>query len=103
MSNHKESHTEHKLRNVAKTVSELPETQNIKENVVGLAHKLQEASSDAAEYASQYAQDQVRQLKSASQEAIKDVEKQIKSNPYQSTFLAFMAGAALSYLFGRRS
>ncbi len=102
MSSHKELHVEHKLRNIAKTAGDLPEVQNIKENVVGLAHKLQETSAEAAEHTIQYAQDQAKHLKSTGQEAMKEVEKQIKSNPYQSTLLAFLAGAAMSYLFKRR-
>lgn len=102
MSNHKELHVEHKLRNIAKTAGDLPEVQNIKENVMGLAHKLQEASVETAEHAIQYAQGQAKHLKSTGQETMKEIEKQIKSNPYQSTLLAFLAGAAVSYLFKRR-
>lgn len=102
MSSHKESHADHKLRNIAKTVSEFPETKDIKENVLGLAHKLQDASAETAEHAMQYAQDQAKHLKSTGQDAMKKVEKQIKSNPLQSMLYAFLAGAAVSYLFKRR-
>ena len=80
-----------------------PNIQGIKENVVGLAHDIRDASTDKAHDMADYVQDRMGDMKASGSHTAEKIEKRIKSKPGQSVAIAFVAGLLASFVFGRRS
>lgn len=75
---------------------------DFKENVVGLARDIRDASADKAHDAADYVRDRMDDLKTSGTDAVEKIEKRIQSKPGQSVAIAFVAGIVTSLLFGRR-
>lgn len=91
-------------RKVEKSIKEtFPEVEAIKENIVGLAHNLKDASNDKAHMTVDYIHEKAEDLKIFGTGTIAKIEKSIRANPAQSIGIAFAAGIIASYLIGRRS
>jgi ElaB/YqjD/DUF883 family membrane-anchored ribosome-binding protein len=80
-----------------------PEIQHIKDDVLSLARNVRNVSNDRANAATDYIVNRMNDLKESSKVTLDKMETQVKSKPSQSVAIAFAAGLAASYLFGRRS
>lgn len=76
---------------------------DIKENVIDLAQNLKEVGREQAHMVTDYVSEQVENIKTVGTDTLEEVESRVKSNPGQSLAFAFVAGALVSYLLGRRS
>lgn len=76
---------------------------DIKENVVGLARNVRDASSDKAQALSDYLRSRMSDLKASGENSLERLEVRVRSKPGQSIAIAFTAGLLASYLLGRRA
>ncbi|MCK6419189.1 MAG: hypothetical protein L6Q57_09750 [Alphaproteobacteria bacterium] len=74
----------------------------LKEDGAKLASHLTEDGIEMARSAATQLGEQVQYAKAYAAENMKTLEREVKDKPMQSVFLAFMAGIAMSMLFGRR-
>lgn len=79
------------------------DARDMKENVVGLARNVRDASSDKAHALSDYLRDRVSELKASGESSLEKLEVRIKAKPGQSIAIAFSVGLLTSYLLGRRT
>ena len=75
---------------------------SLKNNIVGLAHKAIDASSDSVKDAKKMAAVEFDKLRTASVSGLKKTEERIRDKPAQSIAIAFLAGVLVNALFGRK-
>ncbi len=91
------------IENGARAVNEsFPEIQEIKKNVLGLAHNIKETSAEKAHEASGYMQDRMDDAMDSGADTLEKLERRIKAKPGQSIAIAFAAGILANFLLGRR-
>lgn len=79
------------------------QAQDIKENVVDLAHKACDSSANKTHAAATYMRNRMDDLKTTSCNTATKVENRIKAKPGQSVAIAFAAGLLAKFLLSRKS
>jgi ElaB/YqjD/DUF883 family membrane-anchored ribosome-binding protein len=75
---------------------------SLKNNIVGMAHKAIDASSDGVSDAKKMAVAEFDKLRTASANGLKRTEERIRDKPAQSIAIAFLAGVLVNAVFGRK-
>lgn len=88
---------ERKLSKEAKEIS-----QDIKENVVGIAHNVRSLSNNKVNVATDYILDGMKNLRLSGTDALEKAEHRIRSKPVQSMAIAFSVGLLARYFIGRK-
>lgn len=102
---HENSHSETKNGKYASSAPDdiRRDLNALQSDVAILASDVKKAGTEKARDAINYVSDQVDSLRDTSASALVKLEENIKANPGQSITIAFVAGALVSFLLGRKS